>query len=114
VRIVIHDAGPETIHEPDLHHRPHFAAPRQVLPGQLVHESVLESMRANKYLPKARLLREGASWKPDILEEKMMIEEDPYASIRAVLRGIEKNESLTALQCDMLVRLWLSGRISDA
>jgi hypothetical protein len=43
-----------------------------------------------------------------------MIEEDPYASIRAVLSGIEKNESLTALQCDMLARLRLSGRISDA
>jgi hypothetical protein len=43
-----------------------------------------------------------------------MVEEDPYASIRAVLSNIERNDMLTALQCDMLARLRLSGRVSDA
>jgi hypothetical protein len=106
--------GPNTIHWADLHHRPHFAAPRQVLTGQLVHESVVESMTAGDYTPKARLPRDVDSWNLVSLEEKKIIEEDPYASIRGVLKNLGNNERLTALQCDMLTCIPFSGRVSDA
>jgi hypothetical protein len=71
-------------------------------------------MTAGGYTPKARLPRDAALWNFDGLKEKKMVEEDPYASIRAVLRSIKENQSLKALQCDMLARLRLSGRFSDA
>ncbi|OCH94875.1 hypothetical protein OBBRIDRAFT_51149 [Obba rivulosa] len=67
---------------------PHFCAPRQIQPGQLVHQSVFDNFP--KYKPRA-LLCGGLSWergKDGLLD---IMEKDPYTSAVSALSGLTRD-----------------------
>jgi hypothetical protein len=65
---------------------PHLSSPRQVMNGQLIHESVLRPKPPTRAI-KARLPK-GLIWDADDLEKKMCLEPDPYISAETLLKKL--------------------------
>ncbi|KAI0042230.1 WD40 repeat-like protein [Auriscalpium vulgare] len=85
--------------------RPHLGAARQVKHGQLVHESVFESIKTGKYTPLASL-PDGAAWDGEIF---WSLERDPYNSAVVMVSQLEadtkEGKSLSSAQRDVLTTL---------
>jgi hypothetical protein len=79
--------------------------------GQLLHESAFECI---DYTPKA-VFPPGMEyrWNIDQLRQQGKIEDDPYASIRAILERLENQTALSPLQLNRLAALRLSGECHD-
>ena len=75
---------------------PHWEHPRQVQKGQLIHESVLDGIPTG-YEPKARIYDDEIAWDilvwdKAVLENRKMIEIDPYAQVGEVLSRLHQHD----------------------
>ncbi|KAI0047587.1 WD40 repeat-like protein [Auriscalpium vulgare] len=68
--------------------RPHLCLARSVKKGQMIHESVLQSILHGRYKPLAHL-PDGFAWDRETLDGKKMLEGDPYASALIALPQLE-------------------------
>jgi hypothetical protein len=86
---------------------PHMSSPRQIVEGQLIHESAFE---CGDYTPKA-VFPPGSDyqWNLAQLRQTGKIEDDPYASIRAIMERLKDQTALSPLQLNRLGALRLSG-----
>jgi hypothetical protein len=84
-----------------------MSSPRQIVEGQLFHESAFECV---DYIPKA-VFPPGSDyqWNLAQLRQKGKIEDDPYASIRVIMERLENQTALSPLQLNRLAALRLSG-----
>ncbi|THU82442.1 hypothetical protein K435DRAFT_734741 [Dendrothele bispora CBS 962.96] len=73
--------------------RPHFAQSRQVQPGQLIHESVLNNRKPQSYTPKA-CLHNGIFWEQEILKERKMLELDVYTTATYTLEKLKEKRGI--------------------
>ncbi|EIN03683.1 WD40 repeat-like protein [Punctularia strigosozonata HHB-11173 SS5] len=96
---------------------PHRAAPRKVMEGQLIHESVFELIHEpvpdvrERYIPRARLPPTcSASWDSVELKYEVKMEEDSYVSARAIIGDLNKKLTLTERQIERLADLPSSGK----
>ncbi|KAH9485826.1 hypothetical protein JR316_0002741 [Psilocybe cubensis] len=88
---------------------PHLKSPRQIKPGQRIHESVFELIdRKPKYRPKAKLPEGLNGWKKEHLEA--YIEVDPYIQPNKILDAIQGNEE--GVDYDGLLNLSKTGKFS--
>ncbi|EIN05042.1 hypothetical protein PUNSTDRAFT_138223 [Punctularia strigosozonata HHB-11173 SS5] len=84
---------------------PHFAAPRQVKEGQLIHESVADV--GEDYVPSARLPPTlSLGWNFAELKSKGKIEED----CSVIISALQEKRDLTERQIQRLTELSLSGK----
>jgi hypothetical protein len=84
-----------------------MSSPRQIVEGQLIHESAFE---CGDYIPKAAFPPgKGYQWSLAQLREQGKIEDDPYASIRVIMERLESQTALSPLQLNRLAALRLSG-----
>jgi hypothetical protein len=89
----------------------HLGAPRQVQPGQRIHESVFDKINKDPgYSPKARLYGD-LNWRTSEELRDMLIEEDPYTKVAGILERLQASISdATDKDLDILLIHVQSGK----
>jgi hypothetical protein len=89
---------------------PHLCGPRQLQPGQLIHESVFREMDNGIYRPKAHFYDKEIQWDLENLEARGMVEKDPYTQAGHLLSQFEKTNSVSKEDFDAFPMLAETGK----
>jgi hypothetical protein len=88
--------------------RPHAGRPRQVQPGQLIHESVFENIKSGN-IPKA-LLYDSLDWNAiEEFDDKKLVERDLFSNASALMDKLKKKNEDLEVDASTLLTLLASG-----
>jgi hypothetical protein len=91
--------------------RSHVGRPRQVKPGQLIHESVFDKIDRDSYFPKACLYGDF-HWNGLKKLKETMIEEDPFTKVAGILDELQNSIfDVTDQRLDMLLTIINSSEL---